>query len=122
AFDKEITRHVTNTVRTRIETIRGLALSGAKLRIINLIANLLETNGTETPEGILITGVCQQYIANHTGISREAAAHTLKDLKERGWLKDSRARNVLLVSQPGLFLMPPEEILQKPITPTQRPK
>ncbi|MEV4385873.1 Crp/Fnr family transcriptional regulator [Micromonospora sp. NPDC049580] len=90
-------QHVTARLReSDAERLRYVSTSGSG-RIISLLLDLAERQGRRAPDGVVIDlPLTQQELAKAAATSREVAARTLRMLRERGLVRTSRQRIVLV--------------------------
>jgi CRP/FNR family transcriptional regulator, cyclic AMP receptor protein len=93
AFAVVTTRMLVDIVRTRERELVHLSTEDARTRFMERLLDLAEA-GTEDG-GVLPVGLSQEELASWAGVSRESAARTLHELRDRSILRTGRRRIVI---------------------------
>jgi len=82
----------------------NLALLGIADRICQVLVEIAQQNGVETPEGFLIRSrPTHQMIASMSGTARETATRVLKRLTDDGYIR-SRGRELMIFKRSDSFV------------------
>jgi CRP/FNR family cyclic AMP-dependent transcriptional regulator len=93
AFAVAVARVLVETLRTREHELVQLTTEDARTRVAARLVDLAEAGIDET--GALPVQLSQEELASWAGISRESAAKTLHDLRERSIVRTGRRRIVI---------------------------
>ena len=90
-------------LRRTTRLARDLILLDAQGRVARQLLELAQLYSVQSPVGLKIDlGVCQQDLAESTGVARETVSRILNNFRRRGWIMIDRQKRITLLQQDQL--------------------